>query len=92
MTPWLFIALGAGVVLLMVLLVVVAVWFIVHAHEARELRWDAARHAETQRAVDDLRRLTMAAINQRDRVEKDVGDLTVRVNDLDSRVKDLEGL
>lgn len=88
--PMLFVGVGASVVLLMVLLVVLAVWFIVHFHEVRELKDTTAKHQETKDSIDALKRLTMAAIDQRQRMEKDVVDLKVKVHDLDSRVKDLE--
>lgn len=91
-SPMLFIGVGAAAVLLMVLLVVLAVWMIVHFHEVRELKDVSDRHRETKDSIDALKRLTMAAIDQRQRVEKDVVDLKVRVHDLDSRVKDLENL
>lgn len=88
--PFLLMAIGAALVLAMVVLVVVSVALIVHAHEVRELRVDGERHAETRRDLDDFRRLVMAAINGRVILEQDVGNLKVQVRDLDSRVRDLE--
>lgn len=88
--PWLLIAIGAGLVLVLAVLVTLSVMLIVHAHEVRELRVDGERHAETRRDLDDFRRLVMAAINGRAALEQDVGNLKVQVRDLDSRVRDLE--
>ena len=88
--PWLLMSIGAAVVLALAVLVTGSVALIVHAHEVRELRIDAERHAEIKRDLEDFRRLVMAAINGRAMLEQDVGNLKIQVKDLDSRVRDLE--
>lgn len=88
--PFMLMAIGAGLVLLLVVLVVASVALIVHRHEVVELRLDSERHTELKREIEDFRRLVMAAINGRAALEQDVGNLKVQVRDLDSRVRDLE--
>jgi cell division protein FtsL len=90
--PFLLMSIGAGLVVVLVVLVAVSVAVIVHAHEVRELRIDSERHAEIRRDLDDLRRLTLNAINGRAALAQDVDALKIKVKDLDTRVLELEGL
>ncbi len=85
-------SIGAGLVLLLVVLVVASVALIVHRHEVVELRLDSERHQELRTEIADFRRLVMAAINGRAILVQDVENLKVKVGDLDGRVRELEGL
>lgn len=88
--PIALLAIGAGLVLMVVLLVVASVALIVHWHEVREIRLDSERHAEIRRDLDDLRRLTLNAIGGRAAMEQDVASLKMQVQDLDDRLQAVE--
>lgn len=81
---------GAGVVLLVVLLVVASVALLVHRHELRELREDAGRHAALMDELDGLRKLTLRAIAGRCDLERRVDLHSGEIDDLRARLDHLD--
>jgi len=77
----LLVAVGALIALTIVALGTIGVALIVHRHEKREDNASALRQGETNRKLEDIRKLTLRAIDGRAELERTVEQLRDAVND-----------